>query len=129
MVDSKSARESADGAARTRPRLPRVDDPPTPAPSAPPAPSLATPATAAKQVRQLDVAEQFIHDAIRDGATLDFQFLDGKSSRGQPVAIGLDSIKVRTDDGTEAVVFKHALRMIRPLPPKRAKRPVRRLHE
>ncbi|HKH81776.1 MAG TPA: hypothetical protein VKA03_09255 [Methylovirgula sp.] len=51
--------------------------------------------------------------AIRDGAILDVEFLDGASLRGRPSAFGLYSIRLQTDDGSEAIVFKHGLRALR----------------
>jgi len=57
------------------PPEPTAPPPPTPKPSPMPTPNPAP--TATKPIRQLDLAEMFIHEAMRDSAVLAVEFLDG----------------------------------------------------
>ncbi len=49
-------------------------------------------------MRRLDLAEQFVHDAIRDG---DVEFLNDTILHGTPTAIGTYALRLRCDDGSE----------------------------
>lgn len=110
MADPKSAIESPGNAPRRKTlHLPRTDAP-TPAVTSPsPAPARA----AAKPACQLDVDEQFIHEAMCDGVVLDLAFLDGTALRGMAMAVGIYSLRLRCDDGAEVIVFKAALKTLR----------------
>jgi len=90
---------------RRRRRYPRTALPsPAPAPTARPN---------AKQPFQLDLAERIFIGRDPRWRHPDVEFLDGASLRGRPSAFGLYSIRLQTDDGSEAIVFKHGLRALR----------------
>jgi hypothetical protein len=81
------------------------------------APSVGSPSPAAPAPSSADgsfgPAERIFHNAIRDGAMVEFRFLDGSHLIGEPVAIGRFAFAVRTDDGCEEAIFKHALRSLK----------------
>lgn len=115
-------------------RLPRVDEPlaafETDKPKVPFAPPVTPPNTKPSAEPQeepvcLSVAEKFVHDAIRDNAVLELEFLDGKRLRGIPIAVGLNSLRLVGDDGLEILAFNHAVRVMRrkaPAPALKSKR-------
>jgi sRNA-binding regulator protein Hfq len=76
--------------------------PPTP-PQQKPSPEPAPPKP--KESKPLDVAEQFLCDARRDNAPVEITFTDGSALAGRPAWVGTYSVRVRLDDGTEAVAF------------------------
>jgi hypothetical protein len=102
-------------------RLPRVDEEcvwpetsklntPCSTPTVPPS---AEPTMEPQDLARLDLAGQFVLDAIRDNAALDLEFLDGGRLRGTPTGVGLHSLRLQADDGSELVVFDHGLRALR----------------
>ncbi len=116
-MDLKFASTSLGITAPPRPlRLPRIDEPLVGAEtkelnascSGPPLP-IAEPA----QILRPDAAEQFVHDAIRDNAALDLEFLNGRHLRGTPTGTGSYSLRLRTSDDSELIVFHQALRSLR----------------
>lgn len=98
-------------------RLPRIDEALAGAEigqsNMPAASPSAKPTGEVQEIWRLDVADQFVQDSIRDNAVLDLEFLDGTRLCGTPTAIGLYSLRLRANDDSEFVVFKHGLRALR----------------
>jgi sRNA-binding regulator protein Hfq len=88
--------------------------PPTTPPQQKPSPEPAPPKP--KESKPLDVAEQFLCDARRDNAPVEITFTDGSALAGHPAWVGTYSVRVRLDDGTEAVAFKAAMKWIKRIP-------------
>jgi len=93
--------------------LPQAQYPVVRKPVPPQQPPPATKAEApAPKVAPLDVAEALFHGAMRDGVDVAIIFLDGEQLEAVPLAIGKYSYLIRKQDGTEAAVFKVALKSI-----------------
>jgi hypothetical protein len=78
-------------------------------PQQPPAPVISKPEP---KVPPLDVAEALFHGCMRDGVLVSLVFLDGERFDATPLAIGKYSYLVKTESGSEAAVFKVALKSI-----------------